>query len=125
MTLRLIVLLVMLVGGVSSRADSNSKSPTTNTEWVIMSKFPLGENVYCSGGYYVVVTLANGNNVIYRGSYSLSSGHEYTTLVLDYGEPIVYKTDGDWQKGITGYLANVFSGAKRVYIEMTSQYDNK
>ena len=73
----------------------------------------------------MVVTLANGDNVIYRGTYSLSSGPKYTTLVLDYGEPFVYETNGDWQKGITEYLANVFSGAKRVYIEMTSQYDNK
>ena len=48
MTLRLIVLLVMFVGGMSSQAESNSKSPTTNTEWVIRSKIPLGENVYCS-----------------------------------------------------------------------------
>lgn len=115
--LKMFLLLTMLVG-VSTQAMSD---PTL----AISTNIPTGVDLYCSGKYYGVVTLDDGMEIIYHGSFTLSvNGDNVTMTISDFPNAITYDNH-NWKMGLLDKLRELFPTAKKFYAELTSNYKDE
>ncbi len=115
--LKMFLLLTMLVG-VSTQARSGSTL-------AISTNIPTGVDLYCSGEYYGVVTLDNGSDVIYHGSFTLTVNGEHVTVTMsDLPNALTYDNH-DWKMGLLDKLRELFPTAKKFSAELTSNYKDE